>query len=177
MKNFLAIAVLALTAIFAIAGCGGSDDSSSSGGPYGGSTSGGESTAQSAANESGSGGAAAVVSATTVPKLGTVIVDSKGFTLYNFHKDKGGKSSCYGPCAKAWPPLLSEGKPSAGEGAMASKLGTAERKDGTVQVTYAGWPLYGFAEDRKPGEANGNDVTAFGAQWYALKPNGEEPED
>ncbi len=64
-----------------------------------------------------------------------------------------------------------------GNGASASKLGTTERKDGTMQVTYAGHPLYTFVEDKKPGEANGNDVSAFGAQWYALKGNGEEAGD
>jgi len=157
-----------------MAGCGGGGDSSSSGagGPYGGSD--GE-TSTTASSEPAS--TAAVVSATTTPDLGKVIVDAQGFTLYNFHKDKGGTPSCYGPCAKSWPPLITDGKPQAGEGAMASKLGTAERKDGTLQVTYAGWPLYTFVEDRKPGETNGNDVSAFGAEWYALLPNGEEPKD
>jgi predicted lipoprotein with Yx(FWY)xxD motif len=85
-------------------------------------------------------------------------------------------SSCYGACAKAWPPLLSDGEPQAGEGAMAAKLGTVKRSDGTTQVTYAGHPLYTFVEDKKPGEANGNDVDAFGAEWYALQSSGEEAE-
>ena len=111
-----------------------------------------------------------------MPKLGKVIVDAKGFTLYDFHKDKGGKSACYGACAKVWPPLLSEGQPQAGEGAMASKLGTTKRKDGTLQVTYAGWPLYTYEADKKPGDANGNDIDSFGAEWYALQPSGEEAE-
>jgi predicted lipoprotein with Yx(FWY)xxD motif len=62
-------------------------------------------------------------------------------------------------------------------GAESSLLGTTKRKDGTEQVTYDGHPLYGFVEDQKPGETNGNDVDAFGAEWYALMPNGEEPED
>ena len=56
-------------------------------------------------------------------------------------------------------------------------LGTTERKDGTMQVTYNGHPLYTFVEDKKPGEAKGTDFSAFGAQWYALMPNGEEPPD
>ncbi len=59
-------------------------------------------------------------------------------------------------------------------GAEASQLGTTKRSDGTVQVTYAGHPLYTYAADTKPGEAKGNDFSSFGAQWYALKPNGEE---
>jgi len=173
-RTFPAIACTGLIAILAMAGCGGGSDSSSSssGGPYGGA--GGEST-KAAASEPAAD-SAAVVSATTTPKLGKVIVDAEGFTLYDFHKDKGGTPSCYGACAKAWPPLTTEGSPKAGEGAMASKLGTTERNDGTLQVTYAGWPLYTFAEDRKPGETNGNDVSAFGAQWYALLPSGQEAE-
>lgn len=176
-KTFPAIAVLALVSLLAIAGCGSSNSSSSSnsGGAYGG---GGESTETTATKQasSESSGAAAVITASTAGDLGKVIVDSKGMTLYDFHKDKGGKSACYGACATSWPPLLSEGKPQAGEGAMASKLGTVERTDGTMQVTYAGHPLYTFVEDKKPGEANGNDVSAFGAQWYALLPSGEEAE-
>ena len=56
-------------------------------------------------------------------------------------------------------------------------LGTTKRKDGTIQVTYNGWPLYTYAGDQAPGEANGNDVDQFDAEWYALQPNGQEPED
>jgi predicted lipoprotein with Yx(FWY)xxD motif len=166
------IAALALIAMLAIAGCGGSDDGSGSGGGGYGSRDGSTTTASSES----AGGTAVIVSAATVPKLGKVIVDSKGFTLYDFHKDKGGVPACYGGCAKVWPPLISEGKPQAGEGAMASKLGTTKRKDGTLQVTYAGWPLYTYAADKKPGDANGNDIDSFGAEWYALLPSGEEAE-
>lgn len=172
-KPLFAIAALALIGLLATAGCGGSDDGSDSGGGGYGSGSGSTTTASS---ESTSGGTPAIVSATTVPKLGKVIVDAKGFTLYDFHKDKGGQSTCYGACAKVWPPLLTEGKPQIREGAMASRLGTATRKDGTLQVTYAGWPLYTYAADQRPGDANGNDIDSFGAEWYALLPSGEEAE-
>ena len=174
-KSLFAIAALCLIAMLAVAGCGSSDDSSGSGGGGYGSGS-GSTTTSTASSEPTSSGTAAIVSATTVPKLGKVIVDAKGFTLYDFHKDKGGVSSCYGACAKVWPPLLSEGKPRAGEGAMAAKLGTTKRKDGTLQVTYAGWPLYTYVADKKPGDANGNDFSSFGAEWYALRPSGEEAE-
>jgi predicted lipoprotein with Yx(FWY)xxD motif len=115
-----------------------------------------------------------VLTVATAPKVGAILVDAKGFTVYDFHKDKGTTSSCYGACESAWPPVTSEGAPQVGEGATSSKLGTAKRKDGSTQVTYAGHPLYTFVEDKKPGEANGNDSSAFGAQWYALKGNGEE---
>jgi predicted lipoprotein with Yx(FWY)xxD motif len=169
-KTFPAFAALALIAMLAIAGCGSSNDSSSSssGGAYGS----GEESSKAASTE----GTAAVVTAASAPKLGKIIVDSKGFTLYDFHKDKGTTSACYGGCAQVWPPLLSEAKPQAGEGAMASQLGTTERKDGTTQVTYAGHPLYTYVQDKKPGDTTGNDFTSFGGEWYALQPSGEEAE-
>jgi predicted lipoprotein with Yx(FWY)xxD motif len=175
-RSFPASAALALIALLAIAGCGSSDDSSGSGGGGYGSGGGSTTTATAASSEPTNSGTAAVVSATTVPKLGKVIVDSKGFTLYDFHKDKGGKSSCYGACEQVWPPLITGGKPQVGEGAMASKLGTTKRKDGTLQVTYGGWPLYTYQADKKPGDTNGNDIDSFGAEWYALQPSGEEAE-
>jgi predicted lipoprotein with Yx(FWY)xxD motif len=190
----LAIGALALVALLAIAGCGGGGSSSSSasssgggesetasntgGGATGGSKEeGSETGAKSTEPAPEGGGEAAVVKVTNTPDLGKVIVNSEGMTMYDFHKDKGTTSSCYGSCAGAWPPLLTEGKPKATGGAEASLLGTTKRKDGTVQVTYNGHPLYGFEGDQKPGETNGNDVDGFGAQWYALEPNGEEPED
>ena len=107
-----------------------------------------------------------------------MLVDSKGFTLYYFEKDKGSaKSACYGACASVWPPLTTSGAAKATGGAEASKLGTTERSDGTTQVTYAGWPLYTYTADTKPGEANGTDVKSFGASWYPLHPNGEKAGD
>jgi len=172
-KTFPALVALALIGALTIAGCGGGDDNSA-GGAYG---SGGESTSKTTAAEGASGGGtAAVITAASAPKLGRIIVDSKGFTLYDFHKDKGITSACYGACAKVWPPLMTEGGPQAGEGAMTSKLGTTERKDGTTQVTYAGHPLYTYEADTKPGDAKGNDIDSFGAEWYALQPSGQEAE-
>lgn len=181
-KMTYGLCLIALLAVV-IAGCGGGD-STSGGGVYGG---GGESTSESSSSgryggaekttASSEGGGVGIVKAAKVGDLGTIIVSSEGLTLYDFHKDKGGNSSCYGACASAWPPLLTEGEPKAEAGAMANQLGTTKRKDGTVQVTYNGWPLYTYAGDKAPGEANGNDIDQFGAEWYALMPNGEEPED
>jgi predicted lipoprotein with Yx(FWY)xxD motif len=185
------LAVLSVAAVV-VAGCGGGDSTGSS---YGGgkSSSGNQSSNnKNAASESGgrngnsnssdskatgAEAGAVVVSLGNVQKLGMVLVDSNGMTLYDFHKDKGGKSSCYGACTAVWPPLLTEGKPQVGNGASASMIGTVERKDGTMQVTYAGHPLYTYLGDKKPGEATGNDIDDFGAEWYALQGNGEEPED
>jgi predicted lipoprotein with Yx(FWY)xxD motif len=177
-KMTCGLCLIALLAV-AIAGCGGGDSTSGGGGGvYGGG--GGETTSEASSGggkPAASSGGAGVVKAAKVGDLGTIIVSSAGLTLYDFHKDKGSKSSCYGACASAWPPLLTEGEPKADAGAMANRLGTTKRNDGTVQVTYNGWPLYTYAGDQAPGEANGNDIDQFGAEWYALQPNGEEPED
>lgn len=183
MKRIIYPLTLLAVLAFVVAGCGGSSDSNGSGGAYsgkgGGGYGGGDTTASSETKSASSGdaGSAGVVSAAKVGDLGTILVAAEGMTLYDFHKDKGGKSSCYGACAGTWPPLLTEGKPQVEGGAQAGMLGTTKRKDGTVQVTYAGWPLYTYIGDQKPGEANGNDIDEFGAEWYALQPNGQEPED
>lgn len=104
---------------------------------------------------------------------GLLIVDLSGHTLYTFDMDKGGKSTCYGACAKAWPPALTEDKARAGGDAHPGKVGTTKRRDGTIQLTYAGHPLYRYSRDRS-GEFNGNGVEAFGGKWYAIRPSGEK---
>jgi predicted lipoprotein with Yx(FWY)xxD motif len=184
-KPIFSIALIAAALTLAAAGCGSSSDStggayggessSSSGGAYGAKESAAteESAAAPTSGSQGSGGT--VVTVNAVPKLGKVIVDDEGMTLYDFHKDKGTTSSCYGACAGVWPPLTTEGKPTGLMGVSASKLGTTKRNDGTTQVTFAGHPLYTYTADSKPGEANGNDITTYGGEWYALTPSGEEP--
>lgn len=177
-RTLPAIAILAIGALLAVAGCGGGSSSSSSGegGAYGsgGEESGATKNANSETGGEAEAGGPGVVAVAKSSELGPVLVDSEGFTVYDFHKDKGTTSACYGACAKGWPPLTTSGAPKAMSGAEAAKLGTTERNDGTMQVTYAGHPLYTFVEDTKPGETKGNDVSAFGGQWYALKANGEE---
>lgn len=169
----VAVAALALVA----AGCGSSNDNSSSsggggsaGGVYGG---GGSSKPTSSTAGSGSG----VVSVADNPKLAQILVDSKGNTLYYFEKDKQGgtSSTCSGACAQVWPPYTTSGTPKGQKGAVASKLGTIKRSDGTTEVTYNGWPLYTYAGDKKPGDTNGNNFEQFGAEWYALTPQGGKP--
>ena len=88
-------------------------------------------------------------------------------------KDKNGKSSCSGMCAGFWPPLLaSGGKPRAAGSAKASLLGTTKRADGHLQVTYNHHPLYTFKKDTQKGQTNGEELSAFGAKWYAVSPAG-----
>ena len=149
----IGIAVVALV----VAACGGS--SGSSGGAYGGSTA-------SHPSAKGSVGLAST-------KLGKVLVDGNGRTLYLFEADKGTMSKCDGACASAWPPLTTSGKPTAGAGVAAAKLGTAKRADGTTGVTYDGHPLYTYAGDGAPGQTAGEGLSDYGAPWYALSAAGK----
>jgi predicted lipoprotein with Yx(FWY)xxD motif len=187
-RKTYAFALLAVAAALIVAGCGSGSSSSSNGYGGGNESSASETETNSSKNgayappseetTSNSGGAgAAMVSVANASDVGMVLVDSKGFTVYDFGKDKGTTSACYTACAEFWPPVLTEGEPEVGKGADASMLGTTKRKDGTMQVTYAGHPLYTYAEDKKPGEANGNDISVFGGEWYALTSSGEEPKD
>ena len=89
-------------------------------------------------------------------------------------KDTGPKSACSGECAVDWPPVRANGKPTVGDGANASVVGTTTRSDGAPQVTYNGHPLYLYEGDQKPGDTNGQGVAAFGATWYALTPAGNQ---
>jgi predicted lipoprotein with Yx(FWY)xxD motif len=104
-------------------------------------------------------------------QFGRVIADRSGEAFYLFDKEKARKSECYGECAKAWPPMLTEGKPRAGRGARPSLLGTTRRRDGKLQVTYAGHPLYYYQHDA-PGKILCHDVAEFGGLWLVVKPNG-----
>jgi len=109
-------------------------------------------------------------------KLGTILVDSRGRSLYLFEKDARRRSACAETCATYWPPLLAKGKPTAGGAAKKALLGIVRRADGTRQVTYAGHPVYRFVQDTKPGQTNGQDLNDFGARWYVLSPAGKKIE-
>jgi predicted lipoprotein with Yx(FWY)xxD motif len=186
-RSYLAIGALALIAAMLIAGCGGGSSSTeatteasepaaaeteapSEEGRYG------EEAGAKPASEAEPEGKATPISLGEASGVGKVLVDSEGMTLYYFEKDQkgSGKSKCESACAEAWPPLTTEGEPEAMAGVKAAMLGTIEREDGSTQVTYAGWPLYTFVEDQKPGEDNGTDSKAFGASWYPLHSNGKK---
>ena len=149
-------AVIPLTAL-ALASCGGG---------------GNDATAATAQPKTADGRPATVGIANSA--LGKILVDSQGRTLYLFKKDAGTKSTCFGECASDWPPLRADGKPAVGSGASASMVGTTTRSDGKPQVTYQGHPLYLFEGDQKAGDTNGQGITAFGAAWFALSPQGNQ---
>lgn len=157
-------ALLAALAALVIAGCGGGSSSSSSSSSEPSSS---KNASATKSNEAGSGGG--TISAAEVEGLGPVLVDSEGMTVYLFTPDKGTESTCYGGCEAVWPPVVAEGKPTAGKGAMSSALGTTKRKDGTMQVTYEGHPVYTYSGDTAPGEANGQEIEGT---WFALDESG-----
>ena len=103
---------------------------------------------------------------------GTILFDGRGFVLYAFTKDPRGRSACVGACAKAWPPYIVTGKPQAGRGVDAVRLGTIRRSDGSRQATYAGRPLYFYVGDRKPNQILCQNVSEFGGLWLVVRPNG-----
>ncbi len=128
------------------------------------------------AQESGgemSGGAMSGPAALEVSQtddLGEFLVDAEGMTLYMFTNDTENTSNCYDDCAEAWPPVLTEGDPTLGEGLDAALVSTTERTDGTTQVTYGGLPLYYWVNDAAPGDTTGQNV---GEVWFVVSPAGE----
>ena len=117
----------------------------------------------------------ATVNVSESADFGSILVDGQGMSLYVFMADTqdGGTSACADDCAVEWPPLASEGAPVAGEGVNATLLSTITRDDGTLQVTYNGWPLYLFEEDTAPGDTNGQGIDEFGGLWFLVSPTGE----
>jgi predicted lipoprotein with Yx(FWY)xxD motif len=162
---FVAIAA-PLAAVLIAAGCSSSTSGSAySAGPYG-----------SAAMASARSATGATRIGVASSRLGRIVVDGKGHTLYLFEKDKNRRSACYGQCATYWPPLLTHAKPVARAGAKQSLLGTTRRANGSQQVTYGGHPLYRFALDRKPGQTKGEGLQDFGGGWDVVSPAGKKIE-
>jgi predicted lipoprotein with Yx(FWY)xxD motif len=105
-------------------------------------------------------------------KLGQILVDAQGRTLYLFAKDTGPASTCDGSCASSWPPVPASGQPHAAGNATASSLGVITRPGGHRQLSYAGHPLYYFVRDSKVGQTRGQGLDQFGAEWYVLNSAG-----
>lgn len=112
------------------------------------------------------------------PEEGEYLVSGSGFALYMFKADTQGtdgtppRSACEDACLGNWPPLTADGEVH-GDGKVRTELlGSFERSDGSMQVTYNGWPLYYYVDDLEKGDINGNDIEEFGEDWYLLGPNG-----
>jgi predicted lipoprotein with Yx(FWY)xxD motif len=165
-----ALLIGSLTAALVGAGCG--DDESSAG----------ETTqaAQPAEKADGSKPAAreqqpAGVKIKTAPsQFGKVLFSGSDRAIYYFDKESTSKSECYGACAKAWPPVLTDGKPQAAGRVKQGLLGTKKRANGKKQVTYDGHPLYFYVSDPR-GEVECHNIFEFRGLWLAVKPNGGTP--
>jgi predicted lipoprotein with Yx(FWY)xxD motif len=120
-------------------------------------------------SDSGASGTEIVVADS---QFGSILFDADQQAIYLFDKESTSASECYGACAEAWPPVLTEGDPQAGQGTEAKLLGTTERDDGTTQVTYDGQPLYYYAHEG-PGEVLCHNVSEFGGLWLVLEPSGD----
>ena len=105
-------------------------------------------------------------------QFGAMLFNTKRQAIYIFERDPKGKTVCYGECAEAWPPVYTKGRPRAGRGVHASLLGTVERRDGRLQVTYAGKPLYYYAHEG-PGQVLCHNVNLNGGLWWVVGPNGK----
>jgi predicted lipoprotein with Yx(FWY)xxD motif len=167
--RFRIVGVAALaTAALIIAGCGSSNSSSS--------TTTATAAAATAPAASTTSTTAATASGVTIKTAkgsgGTYLAGPNGHAVYLWVADSGGKSACMGTCAKAWPPVVTKGNPTAGSGVDASDLGTTMRSDGTEQVTYKGHPLYYFVADTSAGSTKGQGSDGFGAKWWLVAPSG-----
>jgi predicted lipoprotein with Yx(FWY)xxD motif len=105
-------------------------------------------------------------------EYGKALFGPSGKVMYVFGADRGSTSHCYGVCAKAWPPLLTNGRPIAGPGVHANLLGTTKRKNGRLQVTYNHHPLYYYSAD-KVGKVMCQHANMHGGLWLIIKPNGQ----
>lgn len=156
-----------------VTGCG-ADDPTVAGGSQPRPTSSGEAPS--------SPGPSSSPSATTVAPRGTTITtgdsdhgpmlfDAGGQAIYIWEVETSDRPACYGDCAAAWPPVLTEGPPLATGGVMPALLGTTRRTDGTTQVTYAGHPLYYYAHEG-PNEVKCHNVSTHGGLWWVVTPEG-----
>jgi len=121
-----------------------------------------------AASAVGSASTASDLNIGNSSKLGPVLTDASGYTLYEFDHDvaNSGASACSGSCATNWPPVTAKGNPPTRAAALTGTLTLITRADGTRQLTYNGHPLYRFAGDPAPGDTNGDGV---GGIWHAAR--------
>jgi predicted lipoprotein with Yx(FWY)xxD motif len=104
----------------------------------------------------------------------TILVNTKGLTLYHLTSERTGSIACSGICATFWIPVLATtGKPSLGKGVIASKVGTIKRPDGKVQLTYNHYALYRYYLDKKPGQTGGEGFATGTGSWYAIATSGK----
>lgn len=133
-------------------------------------SSGGSSSSSSSPSGSPSSTSGNVALAST--SAGKVLVDPHGMTLYAFANDTPGHTSCTGSCAVYWPPVPGSDVPHGSVAAVTAKFGTIKRSDGSSQLTVDGYPMYTYAGDSAPGQANGQGKNLSGGLWWVVAPDG-----
>jgi predicted lipoprotein with Yx(FWY)xxD motif len=104
-------------------------------------------------------------------KLGAILTDANGRTLYYLTSETGSQFACTGKCLSFWPPLdWPSGASAPKVSGFPGAFGSVARPDGSMQVTYNSSPLYIFINDKAPGDTNGEGVKAFGGTWHAVTP-------
>lgn len=188
MIRLIAIALAGIALSLTVAACGddnedtAADTTAETSEPAGGEATGGAEKegggggdAGGGAKPSGGSGKAekpGIKIATRDSQFGPILFDGDRRAIYFFDKETSEKSECYGACAEAWPPVLTNGEPQAGGEAESNLLGTSKREDGSTQVTYAGRPLYYYVDD-PPGQALCHNVDEFGGLWLVVQPGGD----
>ena len=94
-------------------------------------------------------------------RLGKVLADPNGMTVYTYAKDQKGKSLCNGECAAKWPPVKA-----ADDAKPFGDYSIIVRDDGTRQWADEDRPLYTYVKDTKSGDVNGDFVNGV---WHAEK--------
>jgi predicted lipoprotein with Yx(FWY)xxD motif len=135
--------VVALALALALAACGSGGGSSTS---------------------SGGSASKAIVASANKAKVGRVVVDARGRTLYRFTAEAQGRPVCTGSCVSTWLPATV-----ASASSLPAHVATVKRDDGALQLTYDGHPLYRYAGDSSTADANGEGV---GGQWFVVKTGG-----
>ncbi len=104
-------------------------------------------------------------------EFGPMLFNDKGQAIYIWELEESANAECYGDCAEAWPPVLTDGTPHATGSVIDDLLGTTTRTDGSTQVTYNGHPLYYYAHEGA-GEVKCHNVSTHGGLWWVIQPNG-----
>lgn len=104
-------------------------------------------------------------------EFGQILFDEKGQAIYIWQVEESMTAECYGDCAEAWPPVLTDGAPIASGDVKSELLGTTKRTDGTTQVTYNNHPLYYYAHEGV-GEVKCHNVSTHGGLWWVVQPSG-----
>jgi predicted lipoprotein with Yx(FWY)xxD motif len=176
MSRLLAIA--ATLASLALAACGDDDPTTSRAPAPAAESDAGADSGYAGSDEKASGGGGSQRSGPGTElvaahsQYGSILFDSQRRAIYLFDRETSETSECYGACAEAWPPVLTDGEPEAGDGVDAKLLGTTGRDGGSTQVTYDGQPLYYYVDD-PPGEVLCQNVEEFGGLWLVVEPSGE----